>query len=473
MTISKNEKPRGDANLWNLEKTLGISIWDNYLTIPQSNKAFLPSEISLQQKLNFVYIKGEDIEDLVRVFISEKTDFMSLSQYLPFLFPKFQCYLCNSQLIGERLSYLDHRESFSADNKATRQLSTLLEEAARKSASDLHLENHSFKKNIRMRIDGRLESLTLKEEVEDALFQKIKLISKMDIAKKRTPQDGHFPYTTSSGKRFDMRTSTIPAVTGEKIVIRLLPASTVRFSMGKLGFSNSQTPLIRKHISKKSGLILFTGPTGSGKTTSLYAILNELISDSLNIVTIEDPVEYRLDSVTQVQVNEQAGVTFSRTLRAFLRQDPDVILIGEIRDQETAQIAARAAQTGHLVLSTLHSNDVFETIRRLKNLGVENDDISSSLSLVISQRLVQQNCECGGNSQCKVCSGSGVSGRVPIMEILELSPELRRLISTGKPLAEIRQQALDGTYQPLLAIGRDMVKNGKISSKELDTICID
>ncbi len=470
MTISKKENQKSTSSLWYLEKQYGIPIWHNSLAIPHLRREHSPAEIELQRKLGFIIEKSSKDKDLSLIFISEKTDFLSLSQYLPFLFSKVKCYLCSSQLIHERLSYLDQPQSFSSDNKATRQLSYLLEHAINKGASDIHIESRSFNKSARMRIDGTLVSIKLNEQIEDALFLKTKLISKMDIAKKHSPQDGHFPYTSQTGKRFDLRTSTIPSVTGEKLVIRLLPASTVRYSLGDLGFTGKHTELLGKYISKKSGLILFTGPTGSGKTTSLYAILNELRSDALNIVTIEDPVEYRLDSVTQVQVNEQAGVSFSSALRSILRQDPDVILIGEIRDQETAQIAARAAQTGHLVLSTLHSNDVFETLRRLGNLGVEKDDISSSLNLVVSQRLVQHRCRCGGSDDCNLCQGTDVSGRIPIMEILEVSPEFRRLFSSEMSMADIRSKMMAEGFNTLVSQAKLLFNEGKIKESELNSI---
>ena len=197
-------------------------------------------------------------------------------------------------------------------------------------------------------------------------------------------------------------------------------------------------------------MILFTGPTGSGKTTSLYAILNELISESLNIITIEDPVEYRIDSITQVSVNQMTGVTFATALKSFLRQDPDVILVGEIRDSETAKMACRSAQTGHLVLSTLHCNDVFETFQRLKGLDVALDDIASSLSLVVSQRLVNGRCHCGKeNDVCPKCNGTGISGRIPVLEFLVINSELRQLLMTTVNLPDFKLAAKKQGYQSL------------------------
>ena len=458
-------------HLWQLQQELGIALWQNSLSIPNPEFTYLSSHLHLQQELNFVFVQeGPTEESRFLVFISEQTQFSHLCQFLPFLFEHYQFYLCEDHLIKERLSFIDHREAFSADNKATKQLNTIIASAVSKNASDIHIESHPYNKLVRIRVHGQLEKLKLDEEIEDALFSKIKLISKMDISRTRVPQDGHFSYTSESGKQYDMRTSTVTSVFGEKIVIRLLPSTTVKFSMSELGFPKNHIPIIKKHIQKKSGMILFTGPTGSGKTTSLYAILNELNAEMLNIITIEDPVEYRLEKVTQVEVNDKAGLSFSKGLRAFLRQDPDVILVGEIRDHETAQIAARAAQTGHLVLSTLHSNDVFETIRRLKNLGVESEDIASSLKLIISQRLVQKHCVCQGDTECPKCLGTGVSGRIPLMEVLEISTELKKLIFRGSHLSELQDHARKTGFLSLNEVGQKLVRSKVISISELDAL---
>ncbi|MBU2511833.1 GspE/PulE family protein [bacterium] len=470
MAITSSEKQGSHTDFWNLEQQLGISIWKNSLTIPNPDYTYKKEEIALFHDLNFVYVSNPDKKDSCFVFVSDQTDFFKLFQSLPFLLQTYRCYLCNDRLIKERLSFLEDQNQFQAENSATRLLAQIIEIATSRNASDIHLESHPQSKKVRIRINGILEPLELDEELHDVLFSKIKLISKMDITKTRTPQDGHFPYTTGDGKKFDMRTSTIPGIYGEKIVIRLLPATTIRFSMEELGFQKNEAELIKKQIRQKSGMILFTGPTGSGKTTSLYAILNELISESVNIMTIEDPVEYRIENITQVEVNNLAGISFSSALRAFLRQDPDVILVGEIRDDETAQIAARASQTGHLVLSTLHSNDSFETLRRLKNLGVENDDIASSVKLIISQRLVRRLCHCDLDGDCQICHGSGFSGRVPMMEILEINADLRNRIAKGDSIASIRQAAVQSGFQTLKVVGDKLIKQNLVSAA--DTVFI-
>ncbi len=473
MTGITPEEQRNHSDFWDLEQLLGISIWKNSLTIPNPDHGYKKEEISLFQDLNFIYVINPNKENSFLVFVSDQTDFLNLFQILPFLLETYQCYLCNDRLIKERFTFINDQNQLHTENNATRILAQIIEIAVSRNASDIHLESQPQGKQVRIRINGILELLELDDKLQDALFSKIKLISKMDITITRAPQDGHFPYTTGEGKRFDMRTSTIPGIYGEKIVIRLLPAASIRFSMEELGFQKRDTGIIKKHISQKSGMILFTGPTGSGKTTSLYAILNELISESVNIVTIEDPVEYRIENVTQVEVNNLAGISFSSALRAFLRQDPDVILVGEIRDDETAQIAARASQTGHLVLSTLHSNNAFETIRRLKNLGVENDDIASSVKLIISQRLIRQLCDCNSKSDCQFCHGSGFNGRIPIMEILEINPELRSKIAHGDSMDNIKQSAENSGFQTLKTIGHQLIAQNLISASDAVSVLND
>ena len=463
--MSKTDQ-RDSSGLWELEKQLSIPIWHNYLSLPVTDQDYTVLEIRLQEQHNFVFIR--DGRDSIDIFLSEDTNLKSLFQVSPFLSETCSFFLCNDQLIKERLSFLKQKKHDFTDNATTKQLIEMLEIAATKGASDIHLESSLNRKTIRIRVNGKLERITLSREATESLLTKIKLISRLDIAKKRSPQDGHFPYTTSKGKRFDLRVSTLPTIFGEKIVIRMLSASTVSFSMSDLGFASSQVDLIKHCISKTSGLILFTGPTGSGKTTSLYSILKSMNANELNIVTVEDPVEYRLKNITQVEVNEAAGSGFATLLRALLRQDPDVILIGEIRDSETAQIAARAAQTGHLVFSTLHSNNALETIRRLQNLGVDNDDIASALKLVISQRLVQKQCACRGKTSCTSCLGTGVDGRIPLMEVLQISPTLQNLISQGASIRDLCNQSELKNHKSLKEIGEEFVTEGVISRKELD-----
>jgi len=460
------------AAFWQLERKLGIKAWENLLSLPAVTKDHSQEEIKLEQNLKFTFTREILSGDVsAKVFISDQTDFLQLSQFLPFMFEKYQVFLCADRLIQERLLALDQNEMFHGDNKATNNLSFLLETAARLNASDIHIESIPDGKQVRIRVDGKLQKLEMPEEIDESLFIKVKLNAGMDIAQKRAPQDGHFPFVSDQGKRFDLRASTIPGVNGEKIVIRLLPSTAVQFSMEDMGFTEDQISIIQKNLTAKTGMILFTGPTGSGKTTSLYAILRDIMSETLNIITVEDPVEYRLNSITQVEVNELAGVSFSSALRSFLRQDPDVILVGEIRDQETAQIAARAAQTGHLVLSTLHSNNVLEAIHRMNNLGVKNDDIASSLKLIVSQRVILKLCSCGGRMDCDTCSGKGYSGRIPLLEILEISTDIRKQLSFGNSIAEIEHQAIKNGFLSLRQQGVRLAEKDLISMSELDATC--
>ncbi|MCP4751789.1 MAG: type II/IV secretion system protein [Proteobacteria bacterium] len=472
MKASSKESKEKSSSFWDLEQKLGVLTWRNLLALPETDQRHAPEKLRLEQTLGFTYVDNSThSRETATVFVSERTDFANLCRFLPFLFENYQIYLCADRLIQERLHSLDRDEMFQGDNKATNNLFFLLEKAAHSNASDIHIESLPGGKQVRIRIDGNLQKIDLPEDIDESLFIKIKLHSGMDIAQKRAPQDGHFPFISDQGKRFDLRTSTVPGVNGEKIVVRLLPSASVQFSMQQMGFSAEHSSTVQRNIVAKTGMILFTGPTGSGKTTSLYAILKELMSESLNIITIEDPVEYRLNNITQVEVNDLAGISFSSALRSFLRQDPDVILVGEIRDQETAQIAARAAQTGHLVLSTLHSNNVFEAVHRLKSLGVEGDDIASSLKLLVSQRLVTRLCSCGRRSDCPDCSGKGSIGRIPIMEILEISPSIRKLLSYGSAISEIEKQAVEEGFVSLRKHGEKLAGDNRISLLELDTVC--
>lgn len=456
-----------------IKNSYGINDWENSLSLPEIKTVHHESELRLEKDLGFVFVRNEEsFPEKALVFISERTDFLRLTTVLPFLFSTWRLYQCHDRLIQDRLRFMDQDESFENENQTTKILKSLLEIAAQSNASDLHFESLPDQKQIRMRRNGKLEPIELNETIDESLFLKIKLTAGMDIAQKRLPQDGHFPYTTNQGRRFDLRTATIPGVHGEKIVIRLLPSTVSRFSMEDMKFPINHIHTIKKTVASKTGMILICGPTGSGKTTSLYAILQTLINETMNILTIEDPVEYRIEEITQMEVNEQSGLTFASALRASLRMDPDVILVGEIRDSETASIAARAAQTGHMVLSTIHSNNVFEAIHRLKSLGVQGDDIASSLKLIIAQRLINQYCPCQGKTAtCPKCSGHKVLGRIPLMELLPVSYETRRMLSLEEKITTIEKQAQREGFLSLREYGEKLAKQGIISITELDHIC--
>ena len=343
-------------------------------------------------------------------------------QYSTFLGKQHEFYLTSSQLIRERIHQFEVPESASQNNFVSVFLTELLETASQKKATDIHFApTPQDTYNIQIRVDGKLQPY--KAEVIKGVVFKVKLLSQMDVAKNRFPQDGYMNFQNKKGKKFDVRVATIPSVLGEKMVIRILPLENLEIDFKKLNFPKPFITVIEKLIaSTTSGWILVTGPTGSGKTTTLYSIVRALIQKNLNIITIEDPVEYRIDGVTQVQVNEKAGITFSSILRASLRQDPDVILVGEIRDEETAKIAAAAAKTGHLVLSTIHSSNVLETLQRMKFFQIAPEDLANSLKLIISQRLLKS---------------ADTTGRVPVLEYLENNREIRNAILEQKTILEI------------------------------------
>lgn len=333
-------------------------------------------------------------------------------------------------------------------------LNAILAEAIRKNASDIHIEPFETQLRVRFRIDGQLKVvLTPKIQFASMLVSRIKVMAKLDIAEKRLPQDGRIAIKLG-GRAVDLRISTIPSSFGERVVMRLLDKSAGRLDLTDLGLPDDQLSRLKKLLQKPHGILLVTGPTGSGKTTTLYASLSRLNDNQRNIMTVEDPVEYNIEGINQTQVNTKADMTFAKGLRAILRQDPDVVMIGEIRDYETAEIAVQASLTGHLVLSTLHTNTAVGAISRLKDMGVEPFLLSSSLLGVIAQRLVRRICpECGeqhpaDDAECKLlgvdsaeimhsvgceaCSYTGYQGRMGIYELLEIDNSVRQMIHSGE-----------------------------------------
>ncbi len=345
-----------------------------------------------------------------------------------------------------------------------RLINSVIQHAMKVKASDIHIEPMENNLRVRFRIDGDLQEIMKSSKTaHSAVVTRIKIMGRMDIAEKRLPQDGRVEMTVD-GKDIDLRLSVLPTVYGEKVVIRLLGRSDTMLSKSQLGFNDDNINLFDKIIKSPNGIILVTGPTGSGKTTTLYAVLRELNKVHTNIITVEDPVEYRLEGINQVQVNTKAGLTFANGLRSILRQDPDVIMIGEIRDVETAQIAVRAAITGHLVLSTIHTNDCASTVSRLRDMGVESYLVSSSVVGIISQRLVRKICSnCkkpykpdftelsllklrdsqplykGGG--CSACNGTGYKGRTAIHEVMLVGKDIRELIDRRANIDQLRHMA--------------------------------
>jgi len=364
--------------------------------------------------------------------------------------------------------------------------------AVRDKASDIHIEPDKKGSRIRYRIDGVLRDLMKPPPgMHASIVSRIKVIGKMDIAEKRLPQEGRVRIV-AEGREIDLRVSSMPTLLGEKIVVRILDKSNLRVRLADLGFRAQTLETFTRILERPHGLVLVTGPTGSGKTTTLYSALDLLRSPDINIVTVEDPVEYQLDLINQIQVQESIGFTFARALRSILRQDPDVIMVGEIRDQETARVAVQAALTGHLVLATLHTNDAPGTVARLTDMSIENYLISSALNGVVAQRLARTICEgCStkyypaehvladaGLSDhvgkpfrkgegCPQCHDTGYKGRLGIYEVMEVSPGLKRLIYGGAPTHELRDQLRVEKVLTLREEGVLLAKEGKTNLEEI------
>jgi len=340
-------------------------------------------------------------------------------------------------------------------------------EAVRQGASDIHIEPEEDTLKIRFRIDGLLHERTGPPKyLQSAVISRIKVMAELDIAERRAPQDGR-TQTKMEGRDIDIRVSCVPTIYGENVVLRLLDRSQIILELRQLGFSPLVLTQYEKLIHSPHGIILVCGPTGSGKTTTLYASLNAINSEDKNIITIEDPIEYHLAGVRQMQVNPKIGLKFAEALSAILRQDPDVIMVGEIRNVETAKAAVQAALTGHLVFATLHTNDAPGAVTRLLDMGVEPFLISSSVIGVLSQRLVRTICaECEGKG-CKACLQSGFRGRLGIFELMIPSEEIRSLITAKASADEIRKAAIKAGMQLLCEDGRKKVEDGITTMQEV------
>ncbi|WP_413491072.1 type IV-A pilus assembly ATPase PilB [Shewanella baltica] len=377
-------------------------------------------------------------------------------------------------------------------------INKILTDAIRKGASDLHFEPYEKRYRIRFRIDGILHEVSEPPiSLAGRLSARLKVMSKLDIAERRVPQDGRIKMKLSRTKSIDFRVSTLPTLWGEKIVMRILDSSSAQLGIEKLGYEPDQEKLYLEMLAKPQGMILVTGPTGSGKTVSLYTGLNILNTEERNISTAEDPVEINLEGVNQVHINLKAGLTFASALRSFLRQDPDVVMVGEIRDLETAEIAIKAAQTGHLVLSTLHTNSAAETLTRLINMGVPGYNIASSVNLIIAQRLARRLCpECKqaevipehellrlGFTQAQITQGfttfkpvgcehcsAGYKGRVGIYEVMKMSDEIARTIMEGGNSLQIASQAKAQGMRDLRQSGLLKVIHGVTSIAEVNRV---
>ncbi|HEU4723476.1 MAG TPA: GspE/PulE family protein [Gemmatimonadaceae bacterium] len=343
----------------------------------------------------------------------------------------------------------------------------LLAEGIQAGASDIHIEPEEEGIAVRHRIDGVLrQARLLARALGPSLSSRVKILSGLDIADRMRPQDGRARVAVR-GAVVDLRVSTLPASHGEKIVIRVLDGSAGLRSLDSIGFVDEDLARIRELLQQREGLVLVTGPTGSGKTTTLYAALREVQARGVNVVTVEDPIEYRLPGIVQVQVHERAGLTFGAALRSIMRQDPDVILVGEIRDRETAEIAIQASLTGHLVFSTLHTNDAASAIARLVDIGAASYQIATAVKGVIAQRLVRRLCPACAGAGCRECGESGYRGRRAIAEILLASPEFERRVASGATPESIAEAARANGCVPLWEAGLALVRRGETSIDEL------
>lgn len=391
----------------------------------------------------------------------------------------------------EQVEVVDERES--EDAPVVKLVNLLLTQAVRERANDVHIEPQEKDIRVRYRIDGVLhEVMRSPRKIHAGVVSRLKIMGGMDISQRRTAQDGRFGLTID-GKQIDFRVATIPTVYGEKVVLRLLQRESVMRNLDDLGLDSKALERLKSSLAKPYGAILVTGPTGSGKTTTLYAALNVLNSIERNLITVEEPVEYRLNGVNQVQVNQKAGLTFAAALRSILRHDPDIVMIGEIRDEETATIAIESALTGHLVLSTLHTNNAPSAITRLTEMGIEPFLISSAVDCIVGQRLARRLCvhcrqpydpdpammrELGLPTEdlppklyrpkgCKMCGETGYRGRIGFFEVVLMDDELQRLTVERASSESLYKAAIDGGMRPLKLDGFEKVKQGTISVEEL------
>jgi type IV pilus assembly protein PilB len=385
-------------------------------------------------------------------------------------------------------------EKATQDAPIVKLVNHVLTDAIAKGASDIHVEPYEKFFRIRYRVDGVLhEAMQPPMKFKNAVISRLKIMSSLDIAERRIPQDGRIKLRVKD-KEVDFRVSTLPTLFGEKVVLRILDKSNLQLDLTKLGFEEEQLKLFREAIEQPYGMVLVTGPTGSGKTTTLYSALMELNQITDNISTAEDPVEYNLPGINQVQINDEVGLNFAAALRSFLRQDPDIILVGEIRDFETAEIAVKAALTGHLVLSTLHTNDAPSSITRLLNMGVEPFLVTASVNAVIAQRLVRKICsnckteadvppklliemgmdpeeaneiKCYKGAGCEKCSGKGYKGRLALYEIMPLWEELKEMVLNGASAGELKKEAVRLGMSTLRMSGLQKIKEGLTTTDEV------
>ena len=384
----------------------------------------------------------------------------------------------------------------SEDAPVVKLVNLILTDAVKRGASDIHIEPYEKLFRVRYRIDGLLyEVMKPPLKLKNAITSRLKIMSELDIAERRLPQDGRIKLKMGRGKEMDYRVSVLPTLFGEKVVLRLLDKSNLQLDMTKLGFEAKQLETFQDCIHRPFGMVLVTGPTGSGKTTTLYSALSELNKTTENISTAEDPVEFNLSGINQVQMHEEIGLNFAAALRSFLRQDPDIIMVGEIRDFETAEIGVKAALTGHMVLSTLHTNDAPSTINRLLNMGIEPFLVASSVNCIVAQRLARKVCveckqedpdlttavlveagmpadEAAGAAHvkgkgCRTCSETGYKGRIALYEVMEMGEELREFVLNGASGIELKREAMRLGMTTLRRSALNMLRDGITTLSEV------
>jgi type IV pilus assembly protein PilB len=479
-----------------------ISRDDNALTVAMVNPFDIIAIDDLRTitnlKINTAIISKSGLETLINRFYGANGPESSLEDVLKDV---SETHLeLKRELDDEREVNLERLREQVEEAPIVKLVDYIISNAINERASDIHIEPQEARLSIRYRIDGVLHDIiSPAKPLQMAIVSRIKIMSNMDIAERRLPQDGRF--TIKQGFReVDLRVSTLPTVFGEKVVMRLLEKGTLSLDIDSLGFGDSHLRIFRDYISKPHGMVLLTGPTGSGKTTTLYSALTEIKSTQTNIVTVEDPVEYQIKGIYQVQANPKIGLTFANGLRYILRQDPDIIMVGEIRDLETAEMAIRSALTGHLVFSTLHTNDAVGTIVRLINMGVEPYLVCSSLSLAVAQRLVRKICpHCKESYRptkemsrslgiegkpekdllfhrgkgCHKCKGTGHYGRTAICEMLEMKAQVRNAILNGADIEGMSNVAIELGMNTLRESGLQKVKDGVTTPEEVLRVTIE
>ncbi|APW36806.1 type II secretion system protein GspE [Rhodoferax koreense] len=435
----------GELTLWLHPASNGSGLSEVMRKYDVRRVETLPVE-TLVQRISAAYAQGESSAASVVSEVESDADLSRMMQELP--------------AVEDLLEMSD-------DAPIIRMLNALLTQAARDGASDIHIEPYERHSSVRFRVDGTLrEVVQPNRALHAALISRLKIMADLDISEKRLPQDGRISLRIGT-RAVDVRVSTLPSAHGERAVLRLLDKSGGTLDLASVGMQGDALQRLQTLIAQPHGIILVTGPTGSGKTTTLYAALSQLDAHSSNIMTVEDPIEYELPGVGQTQVNSKIDLTFAKALRAILRQDPDVIMIGEIRDFETAQIAIQASLTGHLVLATLHTNDAASAVTRLTDMGVEPFLLSSSLLGVLAQRLVRKLCSHCAGKGCEACGQTGYQGRTGVFELLVTDDAIRAQIHNRTSEADIRDAALKAGMTLMREDGERLVRAGITSREEL------